>query len=125
MQGSVLIVLLIVALIPFFLLVAGAVLASRWMKWQMESHQKAQNQWEVERERLLNRCMTREWASYVQMQSAMMTSTSPSISPEEARGLSDEEELRRVGADLANAQELGEVYVEFDDGYSGGGLITG
>lgn len=55
-------------------------------------HLEQRRSWEVERERLLNRAMTKEWESYTQM-SAALTVTSPSDQP--PQGLSDETEAQR------------------------------
>lgn len=71
------------------------------------SHRQREITWEAERERLLNRMMTKEWQSYVQMNGAMQTASDSQSEPE--KGLSDEEELRRIGVD---PEGLGETYVE-------------
>lgn len=61
---------------------------------EREDHRKTQDRWEVERERLLNRAMVKEWTTYAQMTTAM---SSASISEADGRGLSDAEEMRRAG----------------------------
>lgn len=47
----------------------------------------------------------------------MMQSPFFSTSPEDPSpvGMSDEEELRRMGMDIANAQGVGEVLVDYED----------
>lgn len=73
-------------------------------------HTAQRQSWEVERERLLNRCMTKEWESYAQMSTAMQVASSSSdhLPPE---GLSDETEGRRW-AEQHGASGLGEVFAE-------------
>lgn len=80
---------------------------------QMQQHREERRTWEVERERLLNRAMTKEWETYVQMQSAQVVL--PSTSDEAPRGMSDDEELRRIGRAEVEADGLGETLVELDD----------
>ena len=69
--------------------------------------------WEAERERLLNRALTKEWESYAQMTGA------PAASPSDLPpvGMSDETESAQWAA-RAGALGLGETFVEmpgFDD----------
>lgn len=54
------------------------------------------------------------------MQVAMQP-TSPSTSLEDGRGLSDEEELRRIGSDLVGAEGLGEVLIDYGAESAGSG----
>lgn len=63
--------------------------------------------WEAERERLLNRAMTKDWESYAQMTGA------PAASPSELPpvGMSDETESAQWAA-RAGALGLGETFVE-------------
>jgi hypothetical protein len=73
-------------------------------------HRAERINWERERERLLNRAMTREWTSYLQMLPTMENSGSTS---EESKGMSDEEEMRRAG--FSDPQGFGEVVVDMTD----------
>src|SRR5262245_32283279 len=83
-------------LIPMLSLV-GLLLISAMMFWWtlnrlMRQHETQMNSWILERERLMNRVMTKEWTSYTQM------IPSPSLNSESedvTAGMSDEEELRR------------------------------
>lgn len=89
-----------------------------WKLWsrQQTQHQEERINWERERERLLNRAMTKEWQSYQQMQAALVPNFGLTSDPAEARGMSDEEELRRYrGEQLPQAQGLGETLVELHD----------
>ena len=76
------------------------------VRYLMTEHRREKQQWEVERERLLNRAMTKEWTTYAQLVNGMVTSTSPSDEP--PVGLNDEEELRRIGQLFAH-EGLGDV----------------
>ncbi len=79
----------------------------------MKEHRREKQKWEEERERLLNRSMTKEWASYLQMQTpTKLDSTSDYL------GMSDEDELRRYGQ-----QPVGEVLVDLGDEMKELGLI--
>lgn len=81
-------------------------------------HREERMAWERERERLLNRAMTREWTSYVQMQGAMQSSNSTS---DPYVGMSDEEELRRAG--LTDAEGYGEVIVDITEEAKAFGIV--
>lgn len=101
-------------LLLIFLLTGETVLF--WKLWtrQENQHREERINWERERERLLNRAMTKEWTSYAQMQASQILSfASPSDDP--VRGMSDEEELSRIGRDLVEAEGLGETLVELDN----------
>ncbi len=77
--------------------------------WQARSRQASEQSWTQERSDLLNRCMTKEWQSY-----QMMVAQAPfSSTSEPPVGLSDEEELRRIGRAYSEAG-LGDVLVELD-----------
>lgn len=84
------------------------------MRRQEQSTLMREQKWDREREKLLNRLMTKEWTSYVQMeqyQNPNLTSTS-----DESRGLSDEEELRRwaqSAADIPVGETLVDLQAEF------------
>lgn len=84
------------------------------LKWMHRDHREQRIAWERERERLLNRAMTKEWASYVQMTGL---SNQPGPTPLEPpyQGMSDEEELRRAGEAAAQSAGLGETFVDFSD----------
>lgn len=84
------------------------------------THQTEKRQWEIERERLLNRCMTRTWESYVQMSAAMVTPGSSTSGFDESQGLSDEEEIRRAGE--SQQQGLGEVLIDYGNDFEELGL---
>jgi hypothetical protein len=108
--------LLVVAVsLLILLLVVGMSLIFLWLlKQQMMEkeklilgHREERINWERERERLLNRSMSKEWTTYAQMVAA--GPTSPSTSDEPLRGMSDEEELRRAGF---IDQGLGEPFVD-------------
>lgn len=106
------------ALMTLFLVVGVFLLFRAMMKSQMEQivrmtteHREQRHSWEVERERLLNRCMTKEWESYAQMAGAMQaSSSSDSPFPD---GLSDETEERRW-AEMHGTDGIGEVFAEVD-----------
>ena len=84
------------------------------------THREERRQWEIERERLLNRCMTRTWESYVQMSAAMVAPGSSTSGFDESQGLSDEEEIRRAGE--AQQQGLGEVLLDYGNDFEELGL---
>lgn len=46
-------------------------------------------------------------------------------SSDPAVGMSDEEELRRIGADIQGAEGLGETIVDFDEFYGEDALLDG
>ena len=73
-----------------------------------KDHQSQRNSWEAERERLLNRAMTKEWESYAQMSAAMVASSPSDLPPE---GMSDETESKQWEARMG-ALGLGETFVE-------------
>lgn len=62
---------------------------------ERSSNLRREAQWELERERLLNRAMTKEWTTYAQMTGALSVSSPQADEP--AVGMSDLEELRRAG----------------------------
>lgn len=76
----------------------------------IESHRVREGTWELKEERLLNRCMTKDWQSYTQVTSAMVSSTSE---PGEGIGLSDESEAR-AWANAHGELEIGDVLFEQD-----------
>lgn len=85
-------------------------------------HREREITWEAERERLINRAMTQTWQDYTQMTTRMGVSSS--TSDDEPRGMSDEEELRRLG--LANIMGVGEeVLVDLHDDMRELGLVDG
>lgn len=97
-------------LVICFLPPAGTTVFLFFLLLKQESrHREREITWERERERLLNRAMTKEWASYVQMQGMLQTNSNSGSDP--AVGMSDEEELRRIG----EIQGIGEVFVDLGD----------
>lgn len=96
------------------LLLEGVIFLKLWTR-QLTSHKEERVNWERERERLLNRAMTKEWESYAQMAAAIVPTSHLVSDPTEGVGLSDEEELRRVGKAIAEAEGIGETLVELDD----------
>lgn len=77
-----------------------------------KDHERQRATWEHKEERLLNRCMTKDWQSYVQMNGAMQVASSTS-EPGEGIGMSDESEARRW-AEAHGIPEFGEVLAEQD-----------
>src|SRR5687768_6661105 len=87
----------------------------RLMKSQEAIFSSQRVSWELERERLLNRAMTKEWESYTQMSQAMMVASTSNSDPAEGKGMSDEEELRRYAQTYHETVGLGEVIVDMSD----------
>ena len=81
----------------------------RLLSSEQSSSRRRETEWATERERLLNRAMTKDWQSYAQLQSSMVVTGSPS---EEYVSMSDEAEAARAG--FTGFGE--EVYVELDTG---------
>jgi hypothetical protein len=67
------------------------------------SSQRREEAWERERERLLNRAMTKEWTTYTQMSASMQAGPPDSPGDDPIPGLSDEEEAERWAASLGHA----------------------
>lgn len=76
-----------------------------------QMHRQEKKDWLVLEERLLNRCMTKEWTSYAQMSSGMSVSSNYEG---EGIGLSDESEAAAWAAAHGGLEGLGETYVEVD-----------
>ncbi len=89
---------------------------------QTTAHQGERVAWERERERLLNRCMTKEWESYVQMTGQMGTTSGLSSDTSEVVGMSDESEAARWAAAMGQGEPLGETLVEMERDMSELGL---
>lgn len=89
-----------------------------WILLQSQKDHKEQRvNWEQERERLLNRAMTKEWESYTQMSQALLAQASP-LTSEQYQGMNDAEELRRAGAQ----DGVGEVLYDFTEEFKELGL---
>ena len=80
------------------------------LRIQAGDFEKREIAWERERERLLNRAMTNHWQDYTQMTSTMGVSGLESEA--DGKGLSDEEELRRIGVAAGESVGLGEILAE-------------
>jgi hypothetical protein len=80
-------------------------------------HRHREATWELKEERLLNRCMTKDWQSYVQM-GATMGASSPFEIPGEGIGQSDESE-GLAWAKAHGSPELGDILLEQDLGELG------
>jgi len=76
-------------------------------------HSEQRATWELKEERLLNRCMTKDWQSYVQLQSLQESSTSFPAIEGEGIGLSEESEAR-AWAEAHGLSDVGEVVYEQD-----------
>lgn len=76
----------------------------------MAQHRHREATWELKEERLLNRCMTKDWQSYVQMNGAMQASSTSDI-PGEGIGMSDESEAI-AWARAQAGQAVGDPLVE-------------
>ncbi len=64
----------------------------------MKDQQRREDSWTLERERLLNRSMSKEWTTYAQMTGSMQSTSTSDIPGSPPVGLStDEEEFRRSG----------------------------
>lgn len=81
----------------------------------IRNHEKDRSNWSSERENLLNRCMTKEWQSYQMMTLSNPTSPFPfePYAGEYIPGMSDAEELKRMGRDISQAEGIGDM--NFDD----------
>lgn len=66
--------------------------------------------WILKEERLLNRCMTKSWQDYVQMQPVASSSSEPG----EGVGLSDETEAERWARAMGGMEGIGETIFEQD-----------
>lgn len=66
--------------------------------------------WLLKEERLLNRCMTKSWQDYVQMQPQGSSSSEPG----EGIGLSDETEAERWARAMGGMKGIGETVFEQD-----------
>lgn len=78
-----------------------------------QDHQEQRTTWELKEERLLNRCMTRDWQSYVQVQSLQASSTSTPQIEGEGTGLSEESEAL-AWAKANGLDGVGDVIYEQD-----------
>ncbi len=78
-----------------------------------EDYNQQRVTWELKEERLLNRCMTKDWQSYVQLQSQQGFSTSSPAIDGEGVGLSEESEAK-AWAEVHGLSDVGEVVYEQD-----------
>src|SRR5215510_9937243 len=85
-----------------FSLIAVAVVLYTSSKERLD-HREQRINWERERERLMNRVMSKEWTTYAQMTAAMEPSLEPS-----SQGMSDEEEIRRYEQSIGESLGIGE-----------------
>jgi len=95
------------------LLLSLAVIFLKMWTSQSKEFTSQRLHWELERERLLNRCMTLHWETYAQMSQTQIPISS-SIS-ESSVGMSDEEELRRHAAMYSQMQGVGEELLDMGD----------
>ena len=77
-----------------------------------KDHSQERSEWSQERTSLLNRAMSKDLTTLLtlQGQTVPLVSASDQYYP----GMSDEEELRRMGHDLAGIQGIGDVYAEIE-----------
>lgn len=119
MNSTSLVIVLLVILLSLILLVLLILSNQKQIQSLMTDHRAQRANWEIQQERLMNRVMTKEWSSFLQVQGAM---SSPSTSDGQPPvGMSDEEEMRRAGEAIAG-QQMGEVFVEFDNDFGELGL---
>ncbi len=75
-----------------------------------ETHRDREATWHLKEERLLNRCMTKSWQDYVQLQPQVASSTSD----HEGIGMSDETEAALWARAMGGGDGFGEVFLEQD-----------
>jgi hypothetical protein len=106
---------LLIGLALLFVTVAFSVVVVmllKIMKSQEKTYQAQRLNWELERERLLNRLMTHSWTDYSQVnQNPISLSTSSDV----VGGMSDEEELRRFAAAYNETVGVGEELLDMSD----------
>lgn len=78
---------------------------------QSNSLQREREEWREEKKDLLDRVMTKEWESYVQVKHG----GTQGLSQTEYIGMTDEEELERMRTSFSDGEGVGEVIVEMPD----------
>ncbi len=108
----------VVLLLGIFLSLMTVRAMGKFFQSQLEQtrtdHREQMRSWEVERERLMNRVMTKEWESYTQMTAQMqvagsVSDTSPPV------GLSDEREAEMWAQMHGGTEGIGEVFATLED----------
>lgn len=85
------------------------------LKVEREANLRREISWEHERERLLNRAMSREWQTYVQVEGSKNPSPSFGSPSEPYLGMSDEVEAEREAAQAVQALIASHGYGEVSD----------
>lgn len=78
---------------------------------QRKDHLEQRTTWNLERERLMNRVMTKDWESYAQLSQSLVVSSSSDLPPQ---GLSDETEAARWAEANGILPGTGEVFVDLE-----------